>query len=132
MATYHFSVPLVPIKRRVRFGRGGQYVDKRTTAEMQAVRDAYDGPFFTGAVTVGLTVFRKLPDSRPKRVASEPDTSKPDIDNVAKAVLDALKGKAYADDAQVTALYAEKQPRTRIEHDFTEIQITGNTEGDSQ
>ena len=33
---------------------------------------------------------------------------KPDIDNIAKAVLDALNGVAYGDDNQVTALEVSK------------------------
>ena len=35
-------------------------------------------------------------------------TTKPDIDNVIKAVLDGLNGVAYADDSQVVALSASK------------------------
>lgn len=34
---------------------------------------------------------------------------KPDIDNVAKAVLDALNGVAYEDDKQVVILHCEKK-----------------------
>lgn len=41
-----------------------------------------------------------------------------DVDNLAKAVLDALKGIAYADDKQVAALFARKvrstEPHTSI------------------
>lgn len=36
-------------------------------------------------------------------------TKKPDIDNIAKAVLDALNGVAYRDDTQVVELYVRKQ-----------------------
>lgn len=35
-------------------------------------------------------------------------TKKPDIDNIAKCILDALNGIAYHDDTQVAALCAEK------------------------
>lgn len=45
-------------------------------------------------------------------------TKKPDIDNIAKAVLDALNGVAYRDDTQVVKLYVRKQysekPRVEI------------------
>lgn len=34
---------------------------------------------------------------------------KPDLDNVIKAILDALNGVAYADDKQVARLYASKE-----------------------
>ena len=56
---------------------------------------------------------RQLPKSTPKRVLSEPDTHKPDADNIAKIVLDALNGVAWLDDAQVTSLTVVKLDRTR-------------------
>jgi Holliday junction resolvase RusA-like endonuclease len=36
-------------------------------------------------------------------------TKKPDLDNIAKTILDGLNGFAYHDDAQVVTLYIEKQ-----------------------
>lgn len=39
----------------------------------------------------------------------KPFTKKPDIDNISKAILDALNGLAYKDDNQVTELIAEKK-----------------------
>jgi len=47
-----------------------------------------------------------------ERPASTPDkkfpTGKPDVDKLVRAVLDALKGIVWADDAQVTTISAEK------------------------
>ena len=63
---------------------------------------------------------------REKAIAWEiaPQT-KPDLDNVVKAVLDGLNGVAYADDKQVTRLQIEKlydgRPRLDIEMDFREV-----------
>ena len=129
MARYSFTVDLVPVKRRARADRQGHvYVDKDTEREMKAVADAYEGPRFAGPVTVGISTCRKLPKSTPKKVESEPDCYTPDVDNIAKAVLDALNGKAWEDDKCVTVLHMEKRPRTRIDHEFTEIIITGETE----
>lgn len=65
-------------------------------------------------VRVTVDVMRALPASRPKRVESEPDDVKPDLDNVVKAVLDALNGVAYDDDAQVVSICAMKCDRTRL------------------
>lgn len=46
-------------------------------------------------------------------------TKKPDIDNIAKCVLDALNKLAYRDDTQVVTLHMEKhyaeQPRVEVE-----------------
>ena len=67
--------------------------------------------------------------ARPKRLhrRADPDgllwhASKPDLDNVIKAVLDGLQGRAFDDDRQVVVIeaqahYAEKtgKPRTEIE-----------------
>ena len=54
-----------------------------------------------------------MPKNKPKRVESAPDTITPDVDNIAKAVLDALNGVAFADDSYVVELLVEKTPRTR-------------------
>lgn len=44
---------------------------------------------------------------------------KPDADNVAKAICDALNGQAYRDDAQIAALYVRKwydeKPRVEVQ-----------------
>lgn len=51
-------------------------------------------------------------------LAGEVIPGKPDLDNVAKAVLDALNGVIYADDKQVIKLVAEKKysfdPRVEV------------------
>ena len=45
-------------------------------------------------------------------------TKKPDTDNIAKAILDALNGVAYYDDAQVVELHVVKkysdEPRAEV------------------
>lgn len=58
---------------------------------------------------------------------SEPDIFKPDVDNIAKNVLDALNGVAFTDDRFVVSLLIEKRPRTRCEeHIYIEVHKTGN------
>lgn len=49
---------------------------------------------------------------------------KPDADNIAKAVLDALNGVAYADDKQVVILESRKFPRVRFDDDNDRLRIT--------
>lgn len=48
---------------------------------------------------------------------------KPDIDNIAKCILDALNGVAFHDDTQVVKLYMEKQyaEQPRVEVEIREI-----------
>lgn len=54
-----------------------------------------------------------------KASAPERPASRPDVDKLARAVLDALKGTAYADDGQVVELHARKlfgdQARAEVE-----------------
>lgn len=56
----------------------------------------------------------------------QPDTLKPDADNIAKTVLDGLNGKAFKDDSQVTTLKVIKAPRMRnVEGvDILEVVVT--------
>lgn len=103
---------------RPRFGNGRTYKAKNDTRYEEALRTAYrasGGPCFDGAVEVSIFVQRALPKSAPKRVTMETDTHKPDPDNIAKSVLDALNGVAWEDDAQVVALNVRKLPRIRCE-----------------
>lgn len=138
-----FSVQFVRGKDRPRFtGNGRTYTTKATRDALEAIRSAYmekaerDGrwsPPVDADAPYALTVdiYRALPKSRPKRVLSEPDTFKPDADNVAKLVMDALNGAAYRDDSQVVSLCVRKWSRTRdAEGDSMTIRVTRVGEGD--
>lgn len=59
---------------------------------------------FKGGVAMSIFVYVK----RPKRQTYKYPTVKPDTDNIAKTILDALNGVAYADDKQVIKLSVEK------------------------
>lgn len=120
-----FSVPYVPTKRRVRFTRNGRpYTDKATAAEMQGIRDAFPcGTKLKGEIEVAIDAYRPLPKGTPRRVESLPFTAKPDADNIAKAVLDALQGAAYDDDKQVTRLMVTKHGRTRHDDERTVVRV---------
>ena len=109
-------------KGRPRFTRGGHaYTPKGTRDYERAIREAYenapDSPPepFSGPIDVTIVTSRQLPKSTPKSVIREPDTHKPDVDNIAKVVLDALNGVAWHDDAQVTSLTVVKLDRERRE-----------------
>lgn len=107
-------------KGRPRFTRGGRpYTPKATRDYERAIREAFENANgrppepFSGPIAVCIMTYRQLPNSAPKSVISEQDTHKPDIDNVAKIVLDALNGVAWKDDAQVVSLTVSKLNRTR-------------------
>lgn len=102
----------------VRGGCARIYTPHKTRVFEEMVRKAWreqvgDGwAEFDGSVSVSVSVSRELAKSNPKYWAGRQDVWKPDADNVLKAVLDALNGLAYADDARITSMTAEKMPRT--------------------
>lgn len=101
---------------RPRVTRFGTYIPQRTRDYRDRIKGAFmesGGMRWSGPVSVRVYVYRELPKSRPKRVESEPDTYKPDVDNIAKNVLDALNGIAWDDDSQVVELIVRKYPRSR-------------------
>lgn len=130
MTPVRFSVPGKPQgKARPRFARMGRGVRAYTPASTQAYERAVRAAAlaamapgteaayaaYTGAVHVFVHAVFPVPASWPakrRQAAFEGSivpTVKPDSDNVAKAVLDGLRGVCFADDAQVTWLCAAKQ-----------------------
>lgn len=123
-----FSVEGVRGQGRPRFAGGRAYKARADREWEEAVRAAYleaGGTVHEGPVSVRIDVERPLPKSAPKRVASAPDTLRPDADNVAKGVLDALNGAAWADDSQVTSLVVEKRDRRRAVRASTTVEVLG-------
>lgn len=129
MTCHGFEVPFVRGKGRVRFARatGRTYTPDATAEAMQLIRQEWgDSPCAPAGVpvTVRILTMRPMPKSRPKKIVAEPDVYKPDADNIAKLVLDALNGVAWADDTQVTGLYVFKCDRMRdlIERTCVEVE----------
>lgn len=141
-ASISFDVPFVAGKQRPRFDSRSRraYTPRQTEEREREVWRAYAEACFASehgrvltaprGVPVSVTVcaYCPLPASRPKRVQSEPYTAKPDIDNVAKLVLDALnpsmrKAGAWSDDAQVTSVRVVKEPRSRGVQEHTHVDI---------
>lgn len=103
-------------------------------AALGAMREAYpelEGLLFPFRVPVAvrIDVYEPLPKSRPKRVTSEPDTYRPDADNEAKLVMDALNGLVWTDDAQVVDLHVVKHPRVRGQAERMDISIAPGWSG---
>jgi Holliday junction resolvase RusA-like endonuclease len=77
-----------------------------------------------GPILVTVKVYKKIPKSfsKKKKVAAEAGqlraTSKPDVDNYAKSIKDALKNVIWKDDSQVVDLHISKwyseTPRVEI------------------
>ena len=70
----------------------------------------------TSALEVRLSFLFQRPKSLPKKIRHH--TKKPDIDNLAKSVLDAMEGIIYVNDAQVISLRVTKEygiPRCMVQ-----------------
>ena len=123
-AAIYFVVPGQPVgKGRPRASsRGGfvrMYTDAKTLSYEAAI--AHQASFamsvwsvFDTAISLRVVAFYAIPSSWSKRkqlqaLNGEVIPGKPDLDNVAKAVLDALNGVVYQDDKQVIKLVAEKR-----------------------
>lgn len=105
---------------RPRFNRmGGAYKSSEDRAYEQALQMAYWAEHagkrpMEGPLVLRVKAIFPVPKSRPKqeqewmRKGKIKPTCRPDIDNIIKAVLDALNGVAFPDDKAVTWLIGEK------------------------
>ena len=105
----HTPQPTIDFENRVRI-----------CAHQAGVRPV-DGP-----VRLAVFAYFALPKSR--HLKREPrtqewKTTKPDLDNVVKAVKDALNSVAYADDSQVVRLIAEKYTAAQGEPARTIVEV---------
>lgn len=89
-----------------------------------------------GPIKAEITAFYKIPDSWPQKRKMEaykglqrPQT-KPDCDNIAKVILDALNGTAYEDDKQVIILHVEKYYADVPRVEVTLETLTGEGNGE--
>lgn len=116
-----FEVPGVPRgKGRPKFARVGSgvrtYTDAKTASYENLIRLAYKAahpgqPVLDQAVRVVVTALFPIPKSwsKAKRAAAEWHISKPDGDNVFKAVADGLNGVCWTDDSLVAEHRVSKQ-----------------------
>lgn len=124
MNSLTFTVPGQPVaKGRPKFARQGgfvrAYTPEKTVAYETLVKlaagEAMAGaPPMQGAISLTLRLYVAIPKSTTKRDRAAIEagrflpTKKPDIDNVLKAITDAMNGIVYDDDAQiVTGLIAK-------------------------
>lgn len=113
-----FTVPGVPQgKGRPRVTRNGTFTPKKTRDYEKKVRDCYiaqggqmfpdDTPLFA-SITAIFPIPSGLSKKRRALFNGKRHCKKPDADNVAKAILDALNGVAYRDDSAVSSLIVGK------------------------
>ena len=112
---YRFFVDGLPIaKGRPRFARCGSftrtYTPKKTEVWEKVIswKAKEHSPVImpTGAMAMDLKFHFKKPKSASKRINH---VVRPDVDNLAKCVLDALNERFYKDDSQIVNLNVSKQ-----------------------
>lgn len=121
-------------KQRPRAGKGFIYTPRETEIEEAHVRGLglkvmQNTSPFVGPVMLELEAVFEFPASWPDRVTSMsnvPHISRPDVDNIAKLVLDALNGVVFTDDGQVCEIRARKRygHGARVEATFTRLETS--------
>ncbi len=115
----HFKVPAVPVaqprqRHRIQTTGAGSFVrnytptkhkvnDFKATARMAAAA-VHSGPPLIGPLKMTIVFVFPRPKAliwKTKPMPRIPHSAKPDRDNCEKALLDALKGTLFVDDAQV-------------------------------
>lgn len=122
MVMHSFIIP----DRPVGWQRPGQnrkmgvtFTPKRTKAyedEVKLIYRALRVPILTGGVAVSIEIYYTPNKGTPKKYLQQHydndlpcfSAQKPDVDNVAKAILDGLNGEAYEDDKQVVSLLVRR------------------------
>lgn len=125
-------------KGRPRYSRRGEYVHTYTPQKTKNFEDALRFEFMASnceampvydrevALKAKVLVGVQIPKSYSKKKQALcrdrfiSPSKKPDIDNILKAVFDALNGYAFADDVQIVQVYAEK---VYAEEPFVEVEI---------
>ena len=127
---YEFTVPGEPVgKGRPRFGNGRAFTPAKTAKYENLVRVAFANAYpdavpTEGPVDLFIRAYFPIPKSfskkkREKALAEQiAKISRPDLDNVIKAVCDGLNELAWKDDAQIYEMTAWKgygeQPRLEV------------------
>ena len=123
--TIRFIVPGNPVgKARPRIftnkaGRSQAITPKETVSYENLVKftfsNAYNSKKLEGEIEAHINAYFQIPKSMTKKNRKLVEegklhpTKKPDADNIAKIILDALNGIAYKDDSQVVRLHIEKE-----------------------
>jgi Holliday junction resolvase RusA-like endonuclease len=113
-----FTIPGEPTgKARPRVTRWGTHNTEKTILYENLVKMCYQeqcNTYTEKPLYVKIVAFYGIPKSTSKKNAEKMifgeirPCKKPDIDNVAKIILDSLNGVAYKDDTQVVSLLVEK------------------------
>jgi len=125
-----FTVYVAPVAKArprvsMRHGRAFAYTPKKSADYERLIAKQCPMAPIEGPLALNLQFGIPIPASWSKRKKADAlsgvirPTSRPDIDNYVKAVMDAVNGLAYHDDAQVVSLFAKliysETPHVRFE-----------------
>lgn len=137
-----FTVPAVPVaqprqRHRVLTVAGRTFAQNYTPEKSSvnsfkasvrhAASQAYSGPPLDGALKMRVVFLLPRPGRlrwKTRPMPRMPHTSRPDADNLWKALADALKGRVWIDDAQVSELKIFKLFASGDEQPHVEIRIS--------
>lgn len=123
MKRFYVTIPIMPVpKARPRFTRYGKpYTPEKTKEYEKAIAETWkqatknfkydpEQPLYVNLV-FGLPIAKSTPKYKAEQMAQGiiRHTKKPDADNLAKAVMDALNGVAWEDDSQVVKVSIFKE-----------------------
>lgn len=109
----NFTVPFCAGKQRPRFAKGHAYKTSDETLREQAIALAFEEAGGVAAPNGVPVCVRITATKSSAKNADAPFVAKPDADNIAKLVLDALNGKAWHDDSQIVNLDVTKLNHTK-------------------
>ena len=109
-------IKTVPIpKGRPRFYGGHAVTPEKTRKYEKLIRDSWEhgiveGEYLVIAMAFTMPIPQSYSNKKKKELEGQPHTKKPDLDNLVKAVLDALNdGVAYTDDSKIWRIVARKE-----------------------
>lgn len=127
MREIRFSLPEPPVAwQRARTNGKRRFTPPKVAAYKESIAWAAKVVGCTPVADVPVEIDVAAVFARPKSLQAKrhpswliPHAARPDVDNLAKAVMDALNGVAYVDDGQVCSLraskwYAERDGQPRV------------------
>lgn len=125
--TKEMVLNIMPVpKGRPRYANGHAYTPKRTRDYEETIRSAWKYGMLEGPLFVEMYFNFPIPKKGDPLWIGRPHLKHPDLDNLVKAVLDGLQGKAFKDDSEVCMINASKTYNVgpyvavRITHNYKE------------
>lgn len=118
---FRIEIPGAPVsKARPRVCRYGTYTPKKTIDAEKHIQECWDSAYGNlkpsdKPLSVMIAFYMPIPKNTPKKTRElmlggrHWHTKKPDMDNLAKTVLDGLNKAAYIDDSQIVFLSTKKE-----------------------